>query len=150
MPQVNQPVLPPPGAPACRACSVVPVPGDRFCRQCGTGLAQQPTPPPPAPARPEGMPAAAWPYAPRPASSTGWKPSVSIMWLNACMFWGVFPGLYLLYLTVRNIAWARSHHQPWLRYAAPLTTLVSVLVLGVLLLAQLPATQPPSYHPYVP
>jgi hypothetical protein len=73
------------------------------------------------------------------------RPSVWVMWINAALFWGVFPGIYLLYLTVRNIVWARSNKQPWLRYAMPLATLIALFVALLIWASTLPDTNGSTY-----
>jgi hypothetical protein len=84
------------------------------------------------------------PFTMRPSA-----PSVGVMWMNAFLSWSALPGLYLVYLTVRNIAWARKSGQPWLRYAMPLATVLAVVIVGLILLAQVP-TPSDSYNPYAP
>lgn len=69
------------------------------------------------------------------------------MWANAALFWLVGPGLYLLYLTPRNIMWAVRHKQPWLGYAMPLATLVGLLIVGLVWASTLPD---PSTAPTYP
>jgi hypothetical protein len=67
------------------------------------------------------------------------------MWVNAFLFWGFFPGIYLIYLTIRNIGWARRNHRPWLRYAMPVVTLVLLFVALLVWASRLPA---PATNPY--
>lgn len=83
------------------------------------------------------------PSAQRPATH---MPPVGVMWLNAALFWGIFPGLYLVYLTVRNISWAVSNRQPWLRYALPLGTVAVLLLVLLIWAATLP--DPSTTDPY--
>jgi hypothetical protein len=72
-------------------------------------------------------------------------PSVGIMWVNALLFWGFFPGIYLIYLTFRNIGWARRHGKPWLRYAMPIATLLLLFVAVLIFASTLPD---PANNPY--
>lgn len=46
------------------------------------------------------------------------------MWVNAALTWGI----YLLCLTARNLSWAHTNRQPWLRHSAPLASLLVVVV----------------------
>lgn len=76
-------------------------------------------------------------------------PSVAVMWVNAFLSWSALPALYLLYLTIRNVVWAREHGQPWVRYVLPLATVVGVVVVGVILLSQVNTQTPAdSYYQY--
>lgn len=81
----------------------------------------------------------------QPHADTMARPSVGVMWINAALFWGVLPGLYLLYLTPRNIHWAVQNRQPWLRYAMPLATLVALFVILLIWASTLPD---PNSNPY--
>ncbi len=62
------------------------------------------------------------------------RPGVGIMWANAFLSWSGLAFIYLIYLTIRNIVWAKENAQPWLRYLAPLATIV-VLVVGFVIWA---------------
>jgi len=60
-------------------------------------------------------------------------PHLWIMWANVALSWSGLALLYLMFLTFKNIRWARRNSQPWFRYAAPLATLASaIVVLGIL------------------
>jgi hypothetical protein len=61
------------------------------------------------------------------------QPALWVMWANAALSWSGLAFAYLLYLTYRNIRWARRNNRPWFRFAAPLATVVSlVMVAGAL------------------
>lgn len=66
-------------------------------------------------------------------SAPAQRPRLWIMWANVALSWSGLALLYLMFLTFKNIRWARRNSQPWFRYAAPLTTLASaIVVLGIL------------------
>jgi hypothetical protein len=141
----------------CSACGAGSAIGDRFCRRCGAVLAA--TAPPAAMPRSQpgyslapaaGLSTPGLSRGPVPFTSVPRRPSVGVMWANAVLAWSLLPGLYLLYLTVRNIAWARSQRQPWVRYAMPLATVVAVVVVGITLLAQVKPADPYGYGTYAP
>lgn len=72
-------------------------------------------------------------YAPPPQILTQRRlrrPGVGIMWVNAFLSWSGLAFIYLVYLTIRNVVWAKQNEQPWLRYIAPLATIV-ILVVGL-------------------
>lgn len=48
------------------------------------------------------------------------RPKLWVMWANAALSWSLLAFVYLIYLTVRNINWAKRNRLPWFRYAAPL------------------------------
>ncbi len=48
------------------------------------------------------------------------------MWVNAALSFALLPFAYLIYLTVRNIRWARRNSEPWAKYLAPMITLLAV------------------------
>lgn len=72
-------------------------------------------------------------------------PSVGVMWVNAALAWGVLPGIYLLYLTVRNISWAVSNGRPWVRYAMPLATIIALLFALLIIASMLPSQNSSPY-----
>ncbi|HPB73216.1 MAG TPA: hypothetical protein PLX71_09575 [Phycicoccus sp.] len=76
------------------------------------------------------------------------EPSVGVMWINAFLSWAIMPLLYLLYLTIRNIAWATSNKRPWFRYAAPLLTVIIVGVGGFVLLLVWASSLPSTRYGY--
>lgn len=66
-------------------------------------------------------------------SAPAQRPHLWIMWANVALSWSGLALLYLMFLTFKNIRWARRNSQPWFRYAAPLATLASaIVVLGIL------------------
>lgn len=78
-----------------------------------------------------GTPSTISPSVPNPAPSQ--RPRLWIMWANVALSWSGLALLYLMFLTFRNIRWARRNSQPWFRYATPLATLASaIVVLGIL------------------
>lgn len=52
------------------------------------------------------------------------EPRVGVMWANVVMFWWIFPAIFLVYLTVRNVSWAVVNERPYWKYLAPIITLV--------------------------
>jgi hypothetical protein len=70
-----------------------------------------------------------------PALGSIQRPKLWVMWVNAALSWSLLAFLYLIYLTVRNIKWAKRNGVPSMQYAAPLLTVVSVttvLLLGAI------------------
>jgi tetratricopeptide (TPR) repeat protein len=61
-----------------------------------------------------------------PGSAPGPHPKLWVMWVNAALSWSLLAFVYLIYLTIRNISWAKRNRVPWLRYAAPLVTVFAV------------------------
>lgn len=76
-----------------------------------------------------------------PGSATAHRPQLWVMWLNAALSWSILAFVYLVYLTVRNISWARRNSLPWLRYFAPILTVILVTTTMVLIGAMSMASQ---------
>jgi Protein of unknown function (DUF2510) len=87
---------------------------------------------------------------PADAAAAGRGPSVAIMWVNALLAWCVLPAVYLVYLTIRNVAWARKRDRPYARYLAPLVTVVAAFLLLVVIGANLSSSASSAGGPMTP
>jgi len=68
-----------------------------------------------------------------PTPTQAYQPQLWVMWANAALSWTVIAFCYLMFLTFKNIKWARRNSLPWLRYLAPIVTVISVTATMALL-----------------
>lgn len=103
-----------------------------------------PAVPPPAPVAPP--PPSSY-VAPAGYASTPSGPGVGIMWANAFLSWSGLALIYLVYLTIRNVAWASRNNQSPVKYLLPIGFVAGVFLL-LLIVGQALGSGTPSTPTY--